>query len=76
VEVNEVVQLPIPMAGSALWVRAKNAGILNWRLLKVALFILVLAICATRAQADAALLMEEPYGEFGSYNPTGHSAIY
>jgi hypothetical protein len=37
---------------------------------------LVLAFCATRAQADAALLMEEPYGEFGRYNPTGHSAIY
>jgi hypothetical protein len=29
-----------------------------------------------RAHADAALLMEEPYGEFGAFNPTGHAAIY
>ena len=29
-----------------------------------------------RARADAALLMEEPYGEFGAFNPTGHAAIY
>jgi hypothetical protein len=28
------------------------------------------------ARADAALLMEEPYGMFGSINPTGHAAIY
>jgi hypothetical protein len=26
--------------------------------------------------ASAALLLEEPYGEFGGVNPTGHSAIY
>lgn len=29
-----------------------------------------------RAHADAALLMEEPHGQFGSINPTGHAAIY
>lgn len=28
------------------------------------------------ARADAALLMEEPYGMFGAINPTGHAAIY
>jgi hypothetical protein len=38
--------------------------------------LLVLAIGANRAQADATLLMEEPYGEFGFFNPTGHSAVY
>ncbi|GGA71666.1 hypothetical protein GCM10011507_24090 [Edaphobacter acidisoli] len=26
--------------------------------------------------ADAALLMEQPYGQFGAMNPTGHAAIY
>ena len=31
---------------------------------------------AGRAYADAALFVEEPYGFFGSINPTGHSAIY
>lgn len=34
------------------------------------------AICGLRAHADAALLMEEPYAEFGAFNPTGHAAIY
>jgi hypothetical protein len=29
-----------------------------------------------RAQAQAALLMEEPYGFFGTLNPTGHNALY
>ena len=28
------------------------------------------------AHASVALLMEEPYGEFGSFNPTGHAAVY
>jgi hypothetical protein len=31
---------------------------------------------AARAHADAALLMEEPFGGFGEMNPTGHAAIY
>jgi hypothetical protein len=37
---------------------------------------LLLAGGGARAWADAALLMEEPYGEFGAMNPTGHAAIY
>jgi hypothetical protein len=28
------------------------------------------------AQAQVAMLLEEPYGEFGSLNPTGHAAVY
>jgi hypothetical protein len=35
-----------------------------------------LAICGAQAFAQAALLMEEPYGFFGALNPTGHNAIY
>ena len=31
---------------------------------------------ASPARGDVALLVEEPYGFFGSINPTGHSAIY
>jgi hypothetical protein len=30
----------------------------------------------SRGNAQAALLMEEPYGFFGTLNPTGHTAIY
>lgn len=36
----------------------------------------LLAIGGLRAHADAALLMEEPYAQFGAFNPTGHAAIY
>jgi hypothetical protein len=37
---------------------------------------LVVVLGATLAQADIALLLEEPYGSFGGMNPTGHAAIY
>jgi hypothetical protein len=36
----------------------------------------VLAFSSTHSQAQAALLLEEPYGFFGALNPTGHTAIY
>lgn len=36
-----------------------------------------LALCVpATAQADATLLLGEPYGRFGSLTPTGHSAVY
>jgi hypothetical protein len=35
----------------------------------------VLSACAV-ARADAALLLEEPFGDFGAMNPTGHAAVY
>ena len=38
--------------------------------------VMVSALGGLRARADAALLMEEPYAEFGAFNPTGHAAIY
>jgi hypothetical protein len=31
---------------------------------------------AGRAGASVALLMEEPYGDLGAFNPTGHAAVY
>ncbi len=71
-----VIQLPISVSGRGLPVRAKNTGTFSLRILQVVMAILVLTIGARRAQADAALLMEEPYGEFGRFNPTGHSAVY
>jgi hypothetical protein len=40
------------------------------------LIALVTALGCAQARADAALLLEEPYGEFGAMNPTGHAAIY
>ncbi len=39
-------------------------------------FFFVAAFSGERSPAQAALLMEEPYGFFGAVNPTGHNAIY
>jgi len=47
--------------------------------LRTALTVLAVVVAAmggSWARADAALLMEEPYAEFGAFNPTGHAAIY
>jgi hypothetical protein len=45
------------------------------RLLSIVLFGL-LVLATPSAFGSVALLVEEPYGFFGSINPTGHSAIY
>jgi hypothetical protein len=36
----------------------------------------LLSLVCSRSRAQAALLMEEPYGFFGFLNPTGHDAVY
>ncbi len=36
----------------------------------------LLLFASPRCPAQAALLMEEPYGFFGAVNPTGHNAVY
>ena len=42
----------------------------------VAVLALFLPLAERRAEASVALLMEEPYGDFGAFNPTGHAAVY
>jgi hypothetical protein len=42
----------------------------------ITFLLVVLAAGSFCAHAQAALLMEEPYGFFGALNPTGHNAIY
>lgn len=39
-------------------------------------FLLLSFVFTTAARGNVSLLVEEPYGFFGSVNPTGHSAIY
>lgn len=46
------------------------------RLLLRGVRLAVLLILAPRAHAQAALLLEQPFGVFGRLNPTGHTAIY
>jgi hypothetical protein len=38
--------------------------------------VVVFLSAASSASASVALLMEEPYGDFGAFNPTGHAAVY
>ena len=46
--------------------------------LKISCFaaLLLLVTRASPAQADATLLLEEPYGHFGEFTGTGHAAVY
>jgi hypothetical protein len=46
------------------------------RMLVFALGLLAILGSSARSRAQAALLMEEPYGFFGTLNPTGHTALY
>src|ERR1035437_1155212 len=46
------------------------------KFLFVLIAVIALTSCSTRSGAQAALLLEEPYGFFGTINPTGHTAIY
>ncbi len=43
---------------------------------RVVVALIFLTGAAQLAHASVALLMEEPYGHFGAFNPTGHAAIY
>jgi hypothetical protein len=45
-------------------------------LLKILLVLACATFACSSARADAALLVEEPFGDFGAMNPTGHAAIF
>jgi hypothetical protein len=55
------------------WLRS-GQGI--YRALGLISLSLICLVGASPARGEVALLVEEPYGFFGSINPTGHSAIY
>ena len=44
--------------------------------IKIAVVALLFSSAYSRAHAQAAMLMEEPFGFFGFLNPTGHDAMY
>lgn len=47
------------------------------RTITLALITLAIAVLAAPlSHAQAALMLEEPYGVFGTLNPTGHTAVY
>jgi len=58
-----------------------KAGNVTWRVTyrhgtRFLLLVTIVLLGAARGYASVALLMEEPYGEFGAFNPTGHAAVY
>ena len=59
---------------------AKTTGAALRRRLQRSVPLIVLLACTlgsgTAARANVALLMEEPFGDFGAFNPTGHAAVY
>jgi hypothetical protein len=52
--------------------RPRNFFVFQLGVVAVALFLSAIS----NAHASVALLMEEPYGDFGAFNPTGHAAVY
>jgi hypothetical protein len=44
--------------------------------LRFVCWVVLAMLAGARAHGAVALLMEEPYGEFGAFNPTGHAAVY
>jgi hypothetical protein len=42
----------------------------------LAIGVFLLLVAKPFARADAALLLQQPFGTFGAMNPTGHAAIY
>ena len=44
--------------------------------LVVLLLLLLLFVGAATSSAEVAVLLEEPYGTFGAFNPTGHASVY
>lgn len=62
--------MPLPRSRAFAWTSgARNLGV--W-----ALGLLLAIGFLPRLHGQAALLMEEPYGFFGTLNPTGHTAVY
>jgi hypothetical protein len=53
-----------------------SGGIVLLTRRSVLVLLLALTTCGGLAHASIALLMEEPYGRFGAFNPTGHAAVY
>ena len=58
----------------------EERGMLSMRKIRIFTFVFIIigafSFYCSRGRAQAALLMEEPYGIFGALNPTGHNAIY
>jgi hypothetical protein len=48
----------------------------GWRLGRAGAVLVLLLAGAASAGASVALLMEEPYGDLGAFDPTGHAAVY
>jgi len=55
---------------------SKTKGPRKNLLFQFAVMAVALVGTVSSARGSIALLMEEPYGDFGAFNPTGHAAVY
>ena len=55
---------------------AQVSGYRVWGRRRLCVAFLLLLMAAPQAHADAVLLLAEPYGRPGSFNPTGHVGVY
>ena len=55
---------------------SKTKGPRKNLLFQFAVMVVALVGTVSSARGSVALLMEEPYGDFGAFNPTGHAAVY
>jgi hypothetical protein len=53
-----------------------HGGVLLLTRRSALVLLLTMLTLVASAHASVALLMEEPYGWFGAFNPTGHAAVY
>jgi len=54
----------------------RDARGVTYRWSMMVLLAVMALLGSAHAYASVSLLMEEPYGDFGAFNPTGHAAVY
>ena len=70
---------PFVTVKTAIPIQAIDSVTLPSRLrarLSIVLMLGLALLSGTRAKASVAILLEQPYGGMGTFNPTGHSALY
>lgn len=63
-------------ASAATFLRIKSRSLNPWKEQRAPTVLLLSFFAVARCSAAVTLLVEDPYGTFGAYNPTGHAAVF
>ncbi len=63
-------------ACTATFLRSKSRFLNLWKEQCGLTVLLLSSLAIARCSASVTLLVEDPYGTFGAYNPTGHAAVF